>query len=55
MNKEIAELRAEIERLEREAQWLAKACANGDWHGLKLGPKYWREMAKKACEQPEGK
>lgn len=46
----MAELRAEAERLEREAQWLAQAAANNGWQGVRVSPAFIREQARKAVE-----
>lgn len=40
--------RAEIERLEKVADWLAQASANSGWGGVRLDADSWREAAAKA-------
>lgn len=47
---ETLRLRAEVKRLEREADWLAQAAANNGWQELRVSPAFMREQAKKAVE-----
>ena len=47
---EILRLRAEVKRLEREADWLAQAAANNGWHEVRVSPAFMREQARKAVE-----
>lgn len=44
------ELRSEVARLNREADWLAQAAANNGWHGVRVSPAFMREQARKAVE-----
>lgn len=48
---EILRLRAEMERVEKEADWLATAAANNGWHGERVSPEWMRETARKAVEE----
>lgn len=48
---EILRLRAEVERLEREADWLAKSAANAGWHCVRVSPAFMREQARKAVRE----
>ena len=45
---EILRLRAEVERLEKEADWLATAVANIGWVGRRVSPEDMREAARNA-------
>ena len=47
---EILRLRADVARLEREADWLAQAAANNGWGGRRVSAGYMREAARQAVE-----
>lgn len=48
---EILRLRAEVARLEKEADWLAQCVANDGWHGVRVSREFMREQARKAVEE----
>lgn len=50
-DNEILRLRAEMERLEKEADWLARAASNNGWHGERVSPEWMRQVARKAVEE----
>lgn len=45
------QVKARLERLEKEADWLAQAAANDGWHGIRVSPAFMREQARKAVEE----
>lgn len=51
---EILRLRAEVERLEKEADWLAQCVANDGWHGVRVSPAFMRKEAQRAVEDNNG-
>lgn len=48
---EILRLREEMERLEKEANWLARAASNNGWIGARISPEWMRDAARKAVEE----
>lgn len=50
-DNEILRLRAEMERLEKEANWLARAASNNRWIGARVSPEWMRDAARKAVEE----
>lgn len=51
--EEILRLRGEVERLEKEADWLAASAANAGWNGVRVSPSFMREKARKAVKDEE--
>lgn len=51
MCAELERLRADVARLEKEADWLAQCAANDGWHGVRVSPDFIRAEARKAVEE----
>lgn len=53
MRDDTISLHKEIARQELIIEWLAKAAANGGWHGMRVSPAFMREKAEKAARDSE--